>query len=136
MKLKMDFISAETLNEKSPKNRINFILKKIKEGKIIVTDASFEAKEEMELIKETMRRVDDGFPGIEVCSMKRQTKGFKHTMEILLEQKNRVQKLLSFLRGIPPPKLNLKTGLTLIGPAKFIKQIKKKPDSFSVMAEA
>lgn len=136
MKLKMDFISAETLNKKSPKSRINFILKRIEKGSIVVTDASLEPKEEMDLIKETMRRVDAGFPGIEVCSLKRQTKGYKRIIEIMLEQKNRVQKLLSFLRVISPPKSNLRTGLTFIGPAKFIKDIKRKPDSFSVMAEA
>ena len=35
-----------------------------------------------------------------------------------------------------PYQTDLRTGMTLIGPAKFIKKIKKNPDSFSVLAES
>jgi len=126
--LKMDFVSSTTLDEKGDK-RINFILNRVKNGSILVTDAVLHPQEEMDLIKETMRRVDDGFPGIEVCSLKRQTKGLQHLSENLVDQKEKLQKLF----GITP-RASLKTGITLIGPAKIIKKIKKNPDSFSVLA--
>ena len=126
--LKMDFVSAATLDEKRDK-RISFILNRVRDGSILVTDAVLHPQEEMDLIKETMRRVDDGFPGIEVCSLKRQTRGLLHFSESLSDQKEKLQKAFGMA-----PKAGLKTGITLIGPAKIIKKIKKNPDSFSVLA--
>jgi hypothetical protein len=134
-KLKMDFVSSSLLNGKSGKNKINFILNRVKDGSILVVNGVLKPEEEMDLIKETMRRVDDGFPGIEVCSIKRQTKGWGQFFEVLSERGEKLQDV--FLQGLTGKsiKTNLKTGLTVIGPAKIIKEIKKNPDSFSVLAE-
>jgi len=134
-KFKMDFVSSETLNEKSQDKRIGFILSKVSDGSILVTDGVLKPEEEMELIKETMRKVDDGFPGIEVCSLKRQTKGVQLFMERVTDQTERFQTFIGNLRGKPAVKTSLRTGLTLIGPAKIIKKIKKNPNSFSVLTE-
>lgn len=134
-KIKMDFVSSSVLDEKTKTKRINFILSKVKDGSILVTDAVLHPQEEVDLIKETMRRVDDGFPGIEVCSLKKQTKGLQFLVERLMDQKDRIQKFFSLLRGKAPSKSSLKTGITLIGPAKIIKRIKKNPNSFSISAE-
>lgn len=134
-KLKMDFVSSNVLNEKSEKSRINYILGVVKDGTILITDGVMEPDEELDLVRETMRRVDSGFPGIEVCSLKRETKGYQKLLENVLERKYSLDKLISKIRGTTPPKLNLKYGMTLIGPSKFIKEIKKNPDSFSVFAE-
>lgn len=87
--LKMDFVSSSTLDEKGDK-RISFILSKVRDGSIMVTDAVLHPKEEMDLIKETMRRVDDGFPGIEVCSLKKQTRGLQHFSESFTDQKEKI----------------------------------------------
>jgi len=133
MKIKMDFVSSVTLDRKPKIKRINFILNKVKDGSILVVDGVMASDEEMELIRETMRRVDDGFPGIEVCSLKKQVKGFQSFLEKLSDQKLKLQKTLT---GKLPEATNLKTGITLIGPAKYIKKVKKNPSSFSVMAEA
>ena len=132
MKLKMDFVSSATLDEKSRKKRINFILKKVKDGSILVIDGVMSPEEELELIRETMRRVDDGFPGIEVCSLKRPVRGLQSIFEKLVEQKIKIQK---FLTGKVPEKMSLRNGITLVGPAKYIKKIKKNPNSFSVLTE-
>jgi len=134
-KLKMDFISSSLLNGKSGKNKINFILNRVKDGSILVVNGVLKPEEEMNLIKETMRRVDDGFPGIEVCSIKRQSKGWQQFFDVLSERGEKLQDVL--LQGLTgkPIKTNMKTGLTVIGPAKIIKEIKKNPDSFSVLAE-
>lgn len=132
--LKMDFVSSSTLDEKGDK-RISFILSKVRDGSIMVTDAVLHPKEEMDLIKETMRRVDDGFPGIEVCSLKKQTKGVQSVLERVTDQKERFQNLVAGLTGREELRTSLRTGMTLIGPAKYIKKIKKNPNSFSVMTE-
>jgi len=131
MKLKMDFISSMKLNGKPQKKKINYILNRVKSGSILILDGVMKPEEEMELIRETMRRVDDGFPGIEVCSLKKEVKGLKFLFEKISEGKERFWNWA----GRGPTKTDLKTGMTLIGPAKVIKKIKKNPDSFSVMAE-
>jgi len=136
MKLKFDFISSSTLEEKSKKSRINFILNRVKDGTILVTDGVMKPEEEMELIKETMRRVDDGFPGVEVASLKKPMKGFNKLMENFSDQREKVRGFLADLTGAKlPERSGLRTGLTLIGPAKYIKQVKKNPNSFSIMTE-
>ncbi len=135
MKLKIDFVSSITLDSKTGKKRINFILDRVKDGSILVVNGVLTPDEEMDLIKETMRRVDDGFPGIEVCSLKKQLKGWQQFFETLGNGREKISS--SIWSGITgkQAKTRLKTGITLIGPAKIIKNIKKNPDSFSVLAE-
>ena len=134
-KFKMDFVSSETLNDKSQEKRIDFILSKVSDGSILVTDGVLKPDEEMELIKETMRRVDEGFPGIEVCSLKRETKGLEMMLERVTDGTEKFQSFLGNITGKPVVKTTMRTGLTLIGPARLIKKIKKNPKSFSVLTE-
>lgn len=134
-KLKMDFISSAALEGKTRAKRVKFILNRVRDGSILVTDAVFHPEEEMSLIKETMRRVDNGFPGVEVCSLKKQTKGFQFLAERFSDQREKISRFFVKLSGRTSQKTNMKTGITLIGPAKIIKRIKKNPDSFSVFAE-
>jgi hypothetical protein len=135
MKLKMDFISSTSLDTMTGEKKINFILNKVKDGSILVVNGVLTPDEEMDLIKETMRRVDDGFPGIEVCSLKKRMKGWKQFFESLSNGREKLSEtLLSGITG-QPVKAKLKTGMTLIGPARLIKGIKKNPDSFSITAQ-
>jgi hypothetical protein len=131
MKLKIDFVSSSTLDSKPKKERINFILNKVKDGSILVMDGVMSPEEELDLIRETMRRVDDGFPGIEVCSLKRKVKGFQYFLEKLSDHAIKLRQIIT--RKTPERKL--KFGITLVGPAKYIKKIKKNPSSFSVLTE-
>ncbi len=133
--LKMSFISATVLDSKNKRDRIEFILNKVKDGTILITDGVLIPEEEMDLIRETMRRVDTGFPGIEVCSLKKQTTGITFLAEKLSDQSEKIKQSLSKIVGTKDIKTAVKSGLTLIGPAKFIKRIKKNPESFSVFAE-
>jgi hypothetical protein len=132
--LKFDFVSSAILEEKPKDKRIDFILNKVKDGTILVTDGVLKPEEEMDLIRETMRRVDAGFPGIEVASLKKPTKGFQAFLEKLTEHKERFQNLIAGLTGSVQEKTSLKVGLTFIGPARYIKKIKKNPNSFSILA--
>lgn len=133
-KLKMDFISSILLNGKPEKKKIDFILSRVREGSILVLDGVLKPKEEMNLIKETMKRVDERFSGIEVCSLRRKSKGLKFFFELLAERGEKLQNFFSKLTG-KPETTNMRNGITLIGPAKIIKKIRKNPSSFSVLAE-
>lgn len=133
--IKMDFVSSTNLDGKPEKNKINFILHKVKDGSILVIDGVLTPQEEIDLIKETMRRVDDGFPGIEVCSLKKELKGFYGFFDKLSSGKDKLQNMFATsFTGKSIETSSLKTGITLVGPAKIIKRIKKNPDSFSVLA--
>jgi len=134
-KLKLDFVSSTVLSEKDPDKRINFILSKVKDGSILVIDGVLKPEEEMNLIRETMRRVDDGFPGIEVCSLKKTGKFLDKFIEGIKDQTENIQRMLGTLTGNQSITTHMRTGITFIGPAKVIKKIKKNPDSFSVLAE-
>jgi len=135
MRLRFTFISSTVLDEKPLGKRISFILGKVKDGTILITDGVMKPDEEMALIKETMRKVDSGFPGIEVASLKKPTKGFQRLVEGMMDQSDKIKKLFSVLTGTKIRGSSLKTGMTLIGPAKYIKEIKKNPNSFSVLTE-
>src|SRR3989344_5609428 len=134
-KIKFDFVSSTVLDDKPKDKRISFILNKVKDGTILVTDGVLKPNEEMDLIKEPMRRVDSGFPGIVVASLKKETKGLLSMVEKISDQSERIQNLMAGLTGKAAEKSALRTGITIIGPAKFIKKVKKNPDSFSVLTE-
>lgn len=136
MSLKMDFVSSNVLSSKDEKNRIRYILDKVKDGTILVTDGVLTHDEELNLIRETMRRVDDGFPGIEVASLKRETSGYQRIIEQAFDQSTKIQGFISKIQGRDVPIASLKYGITLIGPSKIIKEIRKNPDSFSVFAQS
>ncbi|MFH1721430.1 MAG: DUF2073 domain-containing protein [Candidatus Altiarchaeota archaeon] len=114
--LEIEFISAEVL-EKSVEGKIPLILEKIKANKILVIEECLSPQEEADLIEATMEVVDKKFPGIEVSTLREKSESrFK-------------EKLIRFLGG--------KTGgLTVVGPSKLVKKIKKEPQQISMFAEA
>jgi len=134
--LRFDFVSSSVIEEKEKEKRINFILNKVKDGTILVTDCVFTPQDEMDLIKETMRRVDSGFPGIEVASLKKAPKGLQALLETFSDSTNKIKNFFAMLRGKKENKTPTKIGITLIGPARYIKKIKRNPNSFSILAEA
>lgn len=134
MKLKLNFISSTVLNEKTADERIKLILDRIKDGSILIVDGVMKPEEEMALVKETMKKIGDGFVGIEICSMKRPSGKYGFILDRWERQKEWFQRIFSELTGNSTKKTGLKTGITLIGPAKVIKKVKKNPDSFFVLA--
>lgn len=116
MKIEIEFISSDILEPKSEDERIEYILDRIKRDKILVTDESLTPREEARLIEETMKRVNEDFPGIEISTLKeRMEKGIRES----------IIKLLGGRTG----------GLTVIGPSKLIKRVKKEPQQILVLAE-
>jgi uncharacterized protein len=133
-KLKIEFLSSEILNRKNEEARVRYILEVVKDGTILVTDGVMSPDEELNLIRETMRRVDDGFPGIEVCSLKKDLPGFQRLVEQVAESGAKMENIINRIVGRDPVRTDLKFGMTLIGPSKYIKNIRKDPNSFSVLA--
>jgi len=115
MDIEIEFISSDVLAGKKAEEKMNFLLEKIKDDKIIVIEESLTSKEEALLIEATMKQVSKKFPGVEVSTLRERTaEGFRE----------RLIKMLGGRTG----------GLTVIGPSKLVKKIKKDPQTISVLA--
>ncbi len=123
MKLSIDFMTIESLMQASQEERINLIIKKMKDKKIIVFNGQFDPRDEAALIEGTMKHVNKQFPGIEICSLSYEE--LNPNMSWPLKLKHRLIKLLTGGRS----------GITVIGPAKIIKEIKREPDRISLLTK-
>jgi hypothetical protein len=114
MALNIEFISSEALRPLDSQGRMDYILKSVKNNKIIVLDGMLSPLEEKTLIQETMKKVDSKFPGIEISTLGKNDDDFKA----------RIVKLLGGTMG----------GITVIGPSKLVKEIKKDPNRLNLFA--
>jgi len=111
----IEFVSTDTL-EREGDNKTDYILENVREDRIIVLEDPLTREEEKDLIKETMKLVDAKFPGIEVSTLGQDSNGLKSALIRLLGGKRR--------------------GLTVIGPSKLVRKIKKNPNSIQLFAKS
>lgn len=115
MDIELEFMSSDVLEGKTPEEKMEFLLEKIKSDKIIVIEESLSSKEEALLIEATMKQITKKFPGVEISTLKeRSAEGFR-------------EKLIRMLGGRTG-------GLTVIGPSRLVKKIKKEPQAISILA--
>ncbi|MDO8339985.1 MAG: DUF2073 domain-containing protein [Candidatus Burarchaeum sp.] len=110
----IEFVASEVL-DKQGENKTDYILENVKADTILVLEEPLTPEEEKELIKETMKLVDPKFPGIEVSTLSSEAEGLRSA-------------LIRILGGKP-------RGLTVIGPSKLIRQIKKNPNSIDLFTK-
>lgn len=116
MEIEIEFVSSDVLGSKTGEEKIEFIIERIKKNKILVMEESLSPSEEAKLIESTMKEVSEKFPGIEVSNLKEKADGGLR------------EKLIRFLGGSTG-------GLTVVGPSRLIKKIKKEPQRILVLAE-
>jgi hypothetical protein len=109
MEIKMDLISEDKINSMSSTEKLRFILDGVKAGNIVILEGGLSTEEQMGLIELTMTEVDDDFPGIELSGYPSKRSFFN---------------------------LRKKTRLTMIGPAKMMRTIKKDKDLISAVVSA
>lgn len=98
--------------------KIKKILKSVKEDKIILIEGKLDPFEESQLIEKTMESIDRRFKGIEIaCIVANKNK--------LLGDK--IKKELAKLL------LGRDDGLTIIGPATIVKEIKRNPNKIDLL---
>ena len=110
----IEFVSSSVLDREG-ENKTDFILENVREDRILVLEDPLSREEEKDLIKETMKLIGPKFPGIEVSTLGGNSDGIKSVLIRMLGGKN--------------------GGLTVIGPSKLIKQIKKNPDSIQLFTK-
>lgn len=101
------------LSNKSTNNvDLDSILAIVKKGKIVVLESPLSRQEEAKLIQNTMTSIDKKFTGIEIATLGEQDKTILDSIVQLLGGKQ--------------------SGLTVVGPAKLVKEIKKHPDKLKL----
>lgn len=109
--LKMDFLSSDALKDRSSIEKISMIVERVKKGEVIVFEGGLEPEEEAELIETTMREIDvESFVGIDIYTLEKDESSF-----FGLSKKKTV-------------------GITIIGPANIMKQVKRKSNFISMVA--
>jgi uncharacterized protein len=115
MEIQLEFISAEVLASQSTPEKVKYVLDHVKEDKIVVIEEGMSALEETALIEATMAQVTKKFQGIEISTLRGKGED---------SMRHRLIRLLGGRTG----------GLTVIGPSKLVRQIKKDPRSITMMA--
>ncbi len=102
--ISVNLVSRDKLNDFSSTEKMNFILKEIKKGKVLVLEQGLTAFEQTELIEHTMREIkQDTFIGIEI-------EGYSEDKQTFMQKIFRIIK---------------KPRMTVIGPADLLKTIRK-----------
>lgn len=109
MEIKMDLISEDKINAMTSIEKLRFVLDGVKAGKIVILEGGLTSEEQMNLIELTMTEVNEDFPGIEMSGYPSK-KGFLN--------------------------LRRKTRLTVVGPARVMRTIRKDKDLISAIISA
>jgi len=90
----------------------------VKENKIVLLEGRLKKEEEADLIEITMENIDEKFKGIELAVVDPQPK----ESSMLRRMRSNFMSML----------LGDRRGLTVIGPANIVKEIKKNPDKLEL----
>lgn len=119
--LTLQFVPYSEIESLSAIGRIRKLLNIAKQGKIVVLQGRLRREEEAELIKTTMEEINKDFAGIELAVLYPSTKKNSLTPVKLLKQE-----VVNFLVGD-------RLGMTIIGPANLVKDIRRDPDKIQLM---
>lgn len=120
--LTLQFVPFTDIELLPSPERIDKLLKIVKENKIILLEGRLRSREEAELIRRTMEEIDDSFKGIEISPITVDT-----NEDLAFFQRLRA----AFIDLI----LGDRRGLTIIGPASIVKEIRKDPDKIQLLTE-
>lgn len=115
--ISLNFIPFERFVEMTTEEKIDLILETTKKKDIVVIEGLMNPGEEMNLITHTMQKIDKKFKGIEICAIPRE--------ELMKKKEGLITGLRSRMADIL---IGRNRGLTIIGPASIVKQIKRDPE--------
>jgi len=119
MGLTLQFIPYAEIARLSSLGRIKKILDSVKQDKIVLLEGRLTKEEEVELIKTTMEEIDRKFKGIE--------------LHVLYPKEKNINPLLIVKQQLANVLLGDRQGLTIIGPASIVKEIKKDPNKIQLL---
>ena len=119
--LTLQFVPYEEIEGLGSNERIKKLLSMVKDDKIVVLEGRLRKEEEAGLIRKTMEEISERFKGIELSVVYPDRK--KATFGKMI--KNNIADML----------LGQRQGLTVLGPASLIKEIKKDPDKIQLLTQ-
>ncbi len=117
--LTIQFVPYHEVLPLTQEERLNKLLDIVKKNKIVVMQGRLKPVEEAGLIQKTMESVGKEFKGIELCTVYPEAKN----QNIPNQMKTMLIKMLT----------GAKDGITIIGPATIVKQIRKNPDKIELL---
>jgi len=119
--LTLQFVPHSEIANLNSEKKVQKLLKIVREEKIILLEGKLYSNEKSDLIRKTMEQIDDKFKGIEIEELDTESKDKAFF--------NKVRTIfINFILGN-------RRGLTIIGPATIIKEIKKDPDKIQLFTE-
>ena len=117
--LTLRFVPYHEIEYLSSAKRIHKLLDIVKENKIVLLEGRLKKDEETDLIEITMENIDEKFKGIELAV-------------INPEKQQKINIFRKMKSGFMNMMLGDRTGLTVIGPATVVSEIKKNPDKIEL----
>jgi hypothetical protein len=119
--LTLQFIPYNDIEGLSSAKRVQKILNVVKDDKIALMEGRLKKDEEKDLIEITMEEIDDKFKGIELA--------------VIYPDKNQRHIGAKIKSGFVSMLLGDRQGLTVIGPASIVKEIKKDPNKIELFTQ-
>jgi hypothetical protein len=110
--LTIQFIPYNQIAYLDSGEKIRKLLKEVKLNKIVLMQGRLNPSEETNLIQQTMEVIDEDFKGVEICT-------------VYPAAKDTLGKVRSFLLGS-------RDGVTVIGPASIVKEIRRNPNKIEL----
>ena len=121
MSLTLQFVPYGEIENLDSTAKVNKLIKIVKEEKIILLEGRIEKNEETLLIKKTMEEIGPKFKGIELFVMYPKD-----------EESDPIQRLK---KSVVDMLLGNRQGLTIIGPATIVKEIRKDPVKIQLLTK-
>ncbi len=118
--LTLQFVPYSEIENLDSGARINKLLNIVKGNRIVLMQGRLEPEEETQFIQHTMSEIKDQFKGVEICTIFPEEKNLQPLTRIKKE-------MIKFLLGN-------REGITIIGPATIIKDIKRDPNKILLLA--
>jgi hypothetical protein len=112
--LTIQYLPYQQIAQLSSEQRIESILSLLKSGKIVLIDGRLSSSDESLLIRETMSNINEEFNGVEIGVMRDNVE-----KSWLSKIKHKLAKAL----------VGDNTGITFIGPAKIISELRQHPET-------
>jgi hypothetical protein len=119
--LTLQFVPYHEIEHLNSQRRVRKLIDIAKENKIVLLEGRLKKAEEGDLIKRTMEEISSSFKGIELAVINPEKK--EHAI------------LAKLKSGLINTILGDRQGITIIGPANIIKEIKKDPSKVQLLVK-
>jgi len=116
--LTLQFVPYGDIEHLGSDQRIKKLLTIVRDEKVILMQGRLKPEEETKLIQQTMELIAEEFKGVEICTIYPEEKNLQLFSRLKKE-------MVKFLLGN-------RDGITIIGPASVIKEIKRDPNKIEL----